>query len=225
VLTTTAGSLDGQAAKVRAAVVFVVFFPAWFTLRASAMLGDGQLAVGHLMQLGRWLLWLESMLDKATPSWVRAVFHAGPSKQMNWFYTSGAGGQVAAGSRPGNDAMNGNAVMYDFGKILTLGGATAYDTGSPATAAAAVITLPVRGTAPPSVTPTGSMAFARAYCNSVVLPDGKVVVIGGMPAPVPFSDANAVLTPGVVPFGNQFPTHPALHVAWSARWQPCPYRR
>src|SRR5262249_15576262 len=61
------------------------------------------------------------------------VFHAGPSKQMNWITTSGSGSIRSAGTRADSaDAMNGNAVMYDVGKILTLGGATAYE-DAPAT--------------------------------------------------------------------------------------------
>jgi len=39
------------------------------------------------------------------------------------------------------------------------------------------------------------MVFNRSFSNSVVLPDGKVLVLGGMPVPIPFSDVNAVLTP------------------------------
>jgi galactose oxidase len=130
-----------------------------------------------------------------------AVFHAGPSKQMNWFTTSGDGGQRAAGDRPGDDAMNGNAVMYDAGKILTLGGSTAYgqnagSNGAPATTAAAVITLTGNQA---FVASTAPMAFARGYSNSVVLPDGKVVVVGGMPFPIPFQDTDAVLETGAPP--------------------------
>ena len=52
-----------------------------------------------------------------------AVFHAGPHDNMNWFSVGGSGGQTAAGTRPGGDMMNGNAVMYDSGKIHTCGGA------------------------------------------------------------------------------------------------------
>ena len=53
-----------------------------------------------------------------------AVFHAGPSVQMNWFNVDGTGSQTAAGTRAGgSDQMNGDAVMYDSGKILTVGGA------------------------------------------------------------------------------------------------------
>ena len=58
------------------------------------------------------------------------VFHAGPSRQLNWFSTSGSGSFTPAGNRADdNHAMNGNAVMYDTGKILTIGGATAYQNG------------------------------------------------------------------------------------------------
>jgi len=39
------------------------------------------------------------------------------------------------------------------------------------------------------------MSYARAFQNSVVLPDGTVLVIGGQSHPVPFTDTGAVLTP------------------------------
>ena len=55
------------------------------------------------------------------------VFQAGPSKQMNWITTTGNGSMKSAGLRgTADDEMNGNAVMYGVGKILALGGATAY---------------------------------------------------------------------------------------------------
>jgi galactose oxidase len=119
------------------------------------------------------------------------VFQAGPSKQMNWFDTTGGGGTTPAGLRGDDqDAMNGNAVMYDVGKILTVGGAPAYQNAN-ATANAYVIDI-TNGVA---VRKVASMTFARAFHNSVVLPDGKVLVIGGEAYPVPFSDDTAVLTP------------------------------
>ena len=46
---------------------------------------------------------------------------------MNWFSTTGNGSITAAGPRRTHDAMNGNAVMYDAGRILTVGGAPAYE--------------------------------------------------------------------------------------------------
>lgn len=87
--------------------------------------------------------------------------------------------------------MNGNAVAYDIGKILTLGGATAYQNAN-ATNRAYAIDLT---SGQPVVTRTGDMAFARSFANSVVLPDGTVAVFGGQNYPVPFSDAGAVMTP------------------------------
>ena len=119
------------------------------------------------------------------------VFHAGPSRRMNWITTTGTGTITSAGLRADSaDAMNGNAVMYDVGKILTLGGATAYDNAD-ATARAYAIDLNggVR------VTRVGDMASRRAYSTSVVLPDGQVFVAGGQARPVPFTDTGAAMAP------------------------------
>lgn len=49
-----------------------------------------------------------------------AVFHAGPSKQMNWFGTAGSGSRESAGMRPGEDAMNGNAVRPACARVHAL---------------------------------------------------------------------------------------------------------
>jgi galactose oxidase len=120
------------------------------------------------------------------------VFQAGPSKAMHWMDTSGSGSWSTAGLRGDDgDAMNGNAVMYDAGRILTVGGAPDYQ-NSPATSNAYIVDI--RGSAP-TVTKLPSMANPRAFANSVVLPDGKVLVVGGQQYAVPFSDATSVLTP------------------------------
>ncbi len=117
------------------------------------------------------------------------VFHAGPSQQMNWFDTGGGGSFTSAGNRSDDSySMNGNAVMYDVNKILKVGGAPAYQ-DTDAVASAYVINI----SAGVAVSKTGSMAFARSFQNSVVLPDGRVLVAGGESFPVPFSDATAVL--------------------------------
>lgn len=115
---------------------------------------------------------------------------------MNWFLTTGTGGQTAAGTRAGDpDSMCGNAVMYDAvaGKILTVGGSPDYQ-NSNATGNAHIITI---GTPPatPTVQTIGSMAYARAFANSVVLPDGTVAVFGGQVSAVPFSDATSQFVP------------------------------
>jgi galactose oxidase len=117
------------------------------------------------------------------------VLQAGPSKKMNWYSADGVGSTTPAGTRGGNDAMNGSAVMYDTGKILTLGGAPSY-ANSDATADAHIVTITGDTVTSRQV---GSMANTRSFQNSVVLPDGKVLVIGGQNYAVPFSDNTAVL--------------------------------
>ncbi|WP_367820023.1 discoidin domain-containing protein [Streptomyces sp. LMG1-1-1.1] len=120
------------------------------------------------------------------------VLQLGPSKQMNWITTGGSGSITSAGPRADSqDAMTGNAVPYDIGKLLTLGGSPAYEK-TPATRRA--YTVSVDGDQVRSAR-TGDMDHARAFGNSVVLPDGKVAVFGGQAYPVPFSDATSVLTP------------------------------
>ncbi|HEU4346737.1 MAG TPA: discoidin domain-containing protein [Actinoplanes sp.] len=124
-------------------------------------------------------------------AWSNAtVLQAGPSRAMNWYTTAGTGGTTPAGSRADDrDAMNGTAVMYDAGKILTVGGATSYQNVG-ATANAFVVSI--NGTTA-SARRVGSMANTRTFHNSVVLPDGKVAVFGGQNFAVPFSDNTAVL--------------------------------
>ncbi|MEV0181653.1 discoidin domain-containing protein [Streptomyces sp. NPDC050625] len=120
------------------------------------------------------------------------VLQVGPSKRMNWITTTGAGTITPAGTRAGSqDAMNGNAVAYDIDKLLTLGGATAYEK---AMATNRAYTVDASGGGQPVTTRTGDMRFARAFSNSVVMPDGKVAVFGGQAYPVPFSDAASVMT-------------------------------
>lgn len=115
---------------------------------------------------------------------------------MNWYLTTGTGGQTGVGNRASDtDSMCGNAVMYDAvaGKILTVGGSPDYQ-DSNSTGNAHIITL---GTPPatPTVTTIGSMAYARAFANGVVLPDGTVAVFGGQVSAVPFSDATSQYVP------------------------------
>ncbi|MFI5542160.1 discoidin domain-containing protein [Streptomyces sp. NPDC051815] len=120
------------------------------------------------------------------------VLQLGPSRQMNWITTTGQGTITSAGNRADSqDAMTGNAVAYDIGKLVTLGGSPAYQ-DSPATQRA--YTVGISGSQVQAAR-TGDMEHARAFSNSVVLPDGKVAVFGGQANPVPFSDATSVLTP------------------------------
>jgi galactose oxidase len=129
------------------------------------------------------------------------VFQAGPSRQMNWITTTGRGAIKGAGGRGSSaDAMNGNAVMYDAGKILTVGGATAYQDARSVVdvqAARRAYTINIRrGPARPvTVRRTSNMAYARSFSNSVVLPNGDVLVVGGQQHPQTFTDTGAALSP------------------------------
>jgi hypothetical protein len=130
-----------------------------------------------------------------------SVFQAGPSAQMNWITTSGAGTITSAGNR-GTDpySINGNAVLYDVGKILKVGGAPAYQqsTGTTyATNSAYLIDISAGPGTTPLVTQLTPMSYERAFSNSVVLPNGSVVVIGGQSIPQPFTDSAAILVPEI----------------------------
>jgi galactose oxidase len=131
-------------------------------------------------------LWLIAASD----GW---AFHAGPAAEMHWIDTKGSGAVIDAGPR-GDDAyaMNGNAVVYDTGRILKLGGAPAY-IDKPATDNAYVIDIRGGPTTPVIVRKQPPMVFARALHNSVVLPNGQVVIVGGMNFSRTFSDLGSVL--------------------------------
>jgi galactose oxidase len=138
------------------------------------------------------------------------VFQAGPSSQMNWINTTPTGGTIqSAGYRSATPAsavgadpysINGNAVLYDVGKILKVGGAPAYQqsTGTTyATNSAYLIDITEGFPKTPTVTKLTPMSYERAFSNSVVLPNGQVVVIGGQSIPQPFTDDSAILVPEI----------------------------
>jgi galactose oxidase len=119
------------------------------------------------------------------------VFHAGPSRQMNWISTTENGSITSAGLRADSqDAMNGDAVMYDVGKILTMGGAIAYQDAS---ATAAAYTIDINNGV--TVARTADMGVTRSFATGVALPDGQVLVVGGQATPVPFTDTAARMAP------------------------------
>ncbi len=120
------------------------------------------------------------------------VLMAGPAVDMAWIDTRGNGSSVPAGRR-GDDTPGfaGPVVMYEAGKILKVGGAT-WNNGVPASASAYVIDT-TSGVA--DVRKLAPMAYPRVYANSVVLPNGQVLVVGGQTYAQEFSDSNAVLAP------------------------------
>jgi YVTN family beta-propeller protein len=115
------------------------------------------------------------------------IFHAGPAKQMNWLNTTGNGKVIRSELRgDDSDAMSGTAVMYDIGKILTIGGSKNYDNVF-GTRNAFDIDIN-GGEGNEKVTKLKGLLYQRVYHNSVVLPSGEVVVVGGQKYSRAFSD-------------------------------------
>jgi len=108
---------------------------------------------------------------------------------MNWIDVTGQGSSQSAGNRGADaDAMNGHAVMFAPGKILTTGGAVDYNK-SDGRRSAHVIDL-TGGDA--EVTRMPDMFNPRVLHHSVVLPTGEVVVLGGQERSRLFHDERAV---------------------------------
>ncbi len=123
------------------------------------------------------------------------LFHAGPSPSMHWIDPTGVGETSYAGER-GNDqySINGTSVMYDVGKILKTGGSGTFEDNSPAIAGTYVIDINTNNA---QTTQVGNLNSARNFHSSVALPNGEVMVIGGIPISDAFSDNNSILTPEI----------------------------
>jgi len=122
------------------------------------------------------------------------IFQAGPSNAMHWYGVAGQGSVRDAGNRgDDNHAMCGMAAMFDAveGKIFTAGGAPNYEKID-ATNHANLIQIGTPNSRA-RVTKLPNMSYARSFGNAVVLPDGKVLVVGGQAYPVPFKDDTAAL--------------------------------
>ncbi|KAH7308965.1 hypothetical protein B0I35DRAFT_360049 [Stachybotrys elegans] len=120
------------------------------------------------------------------------IFNAGPSTRMTWFNVTGRGSWREGGMRgTDTDSMSGTAALYDAeqGLILTTGGCTRYSS-APSTRNAHVIQLGIENQVP-SVTRIPDMSHARTYHNSVILPNGNVVIIGGQFFARSFQDSNS----------------------------------
>ncbi len=124
------------------------------------------------------------------------LFAAGPTPNMQWYDTANGGSVQFAGRRSDDIYAQSNVtVLFDVGKILTAGGNPKYggsgaDT-TPSSASAYVIDINAGVTS----RKIASMRHGRTYANGVVLPDGKVLVIGGNGTGEEFSDADAVFVP------------------------------
>ena len=123
------------------------------------------------------------------------VFQSGPTQTMQWFTPDGQGSAEIVGPRIGGDQarMFGSAVMYDIGKILVTGG---NDQTKVQPSSDTAITVELNGAAP-VVKEGRSMHYRRTFQDGVVLPDGKVLVIGGTTDGILFSDEGSILQPEI----------------------------
>jgi galactose oxidase len=109
------------------------------------------------------------------------VFCAGPSQATRYLDVTGTGDWSAVANSNYGVRNWGSAVMYDEGKVLLMGGSPCafYDTTCTTnpTETAEIIDL---NSPTPAWTYTGSMVTGgRKLHNATLLPDGKVLVIGG----------------------------------------------
>lgn len=139
-----------------------------------------------------------------------SIFHAGPSKKMNWIFTTPPEGAVKdggfrredkIGGLVDGDAVSGITSMYDAenGIILTAGGAPNYhywfdpntkrpnDHRQEATTNTFEITLgevePGTVVIPKKV---AQMSRKRIFANAVILPNGETFVVGGQSQGEPY---------------------------------------
>ncbi|KAI8819573.1 uncharacterized protein EV422DRAFT_97624 [Fimicolochytrium jonesii] len=148
------------------------------------------------------------------------VLHLGPVKTMHNINTS-KGTLTSLGPR-GTDsyAINGGFVQYSPGRVFKTGGATAYGNSqssvglaaSKATYTIRFDTLPTGGAV--QVRQNADMHNARTFCHSIVLPGGKIFVVGGQTNIHIFEDTNGVLTPELYdPGSGVFTVLPAMQKA------------
>ena len=108
------------------------------------------------------------------------VFNAGPNGWTSYLNTAGSGtwdpplARTNFGDRDIGEGTYGSSAMYANGKILIMGGS------DPATATAEVIDLNVPN---PTWRYVAPMASPRKRHVATILPDGKVLVVGGHSGP------------------------------------------
>ena len=112
------------------------------------------------------------------------VFNSGPDQVSQYLNPSGAGEWIQGARSNGGYREWGGSIMYAPGKILIVGG------GDPPTNTAETIDLNSGG----GWQFTGSMQYRRRQMNSTVLPDGKVLVVGGTSGGG-FNDESAAVLP------------------------------
>jgi len=121
------------------------------------------------------------------------VFHAGPASNMHWLDTAGSGSYSDAGPRGDDEfSIKGTTVMYDVGKILKIGGAFGYTSTVEANNRAYIIDINSDNA---TVKRVQDLNQGRTMHNSVVLPNGQVLAVGGIATARVFEDDGARFIP------------------------------
>ncbi len=119
------------------------------------------------------------------------VFQGGPTQTWHVFDPIGGAPNVVLGQPIGDLArMYGNAVSYDEGKVILIGGGDRRSTTP--TSVNNVLLIDLTGPAP-SLTQGAPMNYPRALSNTVTLPNGEILVVGGNTVAKIFSDEGSVL--------------------------------
>jgi YVTN family beta-propeller protein len=117
------------------------------------------------------------------------ILHGGPTQTWHLFDPRGSGTVQSLGQPAGTRTrMWGNAVTYGPGRVLILGGNDR--TQNPPTTNA-VYKVDLNGPSP-VISSASPMAFTRSFHNTVTLPTGELLVIGGNSSGENFSDNGAV---------------------------------
>lgn len=119
------------------------------------------------------------------------IFHAGPGTDMHWIDVRDIDNTSVTnvGTRAGDTySMKGTTAMYDIGKLLKVGGSRSYSSGTPASDKTYLIDINSEN---PVTTPVSGFKRARTMHNSTVLPNGKVLITGGLATANVFVDEGA----------------------------------
>jgi len=118
------------------------------------------------------------------------VFHSGPTPKMHSIDTAGLGKVTQVGPEINEwYPKHGTTVMFDEGKLLVAGGATA---GNNQKSTSKAMIIDINGPTP-VITPVAPMANARKFQNGVMLPTGEVLVVGGNSSGIKFNDSGSIL--------------------------------
>lgn len=108
------------------------------------------------------------------------VFYAGPNSDTRFLTVTGSGAWSAPITNIYGYHEYGNAVVYDAGKVVVIGGGHVVQGGGYTTNGVEAIDLNA-GT--PAWSARMAMAFPRRQHNSVIMADGNILVTGGSTSP------------------------------------------